>query len=584
MKLLFSSALIIAAALATGSYAAGGSAFSSAAQSGEQIVWHSDGHWASVHLRITGPAIQPFEIDFSPADGISLPLNGPNGRFPDGTYNWELVGSPALNAQAKQALADYRAASDEHPETSAPQFAEGAVASGTFTIAKGVMMQGTEPERAQRAPAPKTAAKAEAATPSTVTPNDQVVADDFVVQGSLGAGVDSTDNEDFGFSTILLRANNLRITFDDTSTDSSFPKNDWELTANDRTVGGANYFAITDVTANAVPFKVMAGAPANSMFLDSTGNLGLGTATPSRKLHLALGDTPAIRLEQSGGNFTAQTWDVAGNEANFFVRDVTGGSRLPFRIRPGAPTSSIDIAASGNVGIGTATPSGSLNVVRSDGSAMIEVDEQSPNTVSRTMLRLRNDGPSSMRFLNTAASSDAGGGGWQAGAVDGLTFVIRPSTATQGIVEFKLERTGKLTLGGPVYATSFNTTSDRNLKEKITPVTPREVLDRVVNLPIEEWNFIGEENPGRHIGPMAQDFREQFGLGTSETTINVMDSAGVALAAIQGLHEEVASRDAEIKTLRENSETMAAQLKTLSQQVEALKKQSAAAAKDPDSL
>jgi hypothetical protein len=64
-----------------------------------------------------------------------------------------------------------------------------------------------------------------------------------------------------------------------------------------------------------------------------------------------------MRLEQnSGGGFTAQTWDIAGNEANFFVRDVTGGSRLPFRIRPGAPTSSIDIAASGNVGIGTASP------------------------------------------------------------------------------------------------------------------------------------------------------------------------------------------------------------------------------------
>ena len=37
-------------------------------------------------------------------------------------------------------------------------------------------------------------------------------------------------------------------------------------------------------------------------------------------------------------------WDIAGNEANFFVRDVTGGSRLPLRIRPGAPTSSIDFS------------------------------------------------------------------------------------------------------------------------------------------------------------------------------------------------------------------------------------------------
>jgi hypothetical protein len=80
-------------------------------------------------------------------------------------------------------------------------------------------------------------------------------------------------------------------------------------------------------------------------------------------LHINESDTPDIRLEQnSSGGFTAQTWDIAGNEANFFVRDVTGGSRLPLRIRPGAPTSSIDISASGNVGIGTASPSALLDV------------------------------------------------------------------------------------------------------------------------------------------------------------------------------------------------------------------------------
>jgi hypothetical protein len=60
-------------------------------------------------------------------------------------------------------------------------------------------------------------------------------------------------------------------------------------------------------------------------------------------------NTPGIRLAQSGGPFGTQTWDVAGNEANFFVRDTTNGSTLPFRIRPGAPTSSIDIGANGNI-------------------------------------------------------------------------------------------------------------------------------------------------------------------------------------------------------------------------------------------
>ncbi|MBK6977362.1 MAG: tail fiber domain-containing protein [Cytophagaceae bacterium] len=75
------------------------------------------------------------------------------------------------------------------------------------------------------------------------------------------------------------------------------------------------------------------------------------------------GNTPGVRLEQDNSSgFTAQTWDVAGNEANFFVRDITNGSKLPFRIRPNAPTSSIDIASTGNVGIGTSTPTVKLQV------------------------------------------------------------------------------------------------------------------------------------------------------------------------------------------------------------------------------
>ncbi|HEU4701154.1 MAG TPA: hypothetical protein VFS37_01635 [Conexibacter sp.] len=74
-----------------------------------------------------------------------------------------------------------------------------------------------------------------------------------------------------------------------------------------------------------------------------------GEAFGNPALRVKVDDTPAINLVQTGNTFSAQTWDVAGNEANFFVRDATSGNRLPFRIRPGAPTSSIDVAATGEV-------------------------------------------------------------------------------------------------------------------------------------------------------------------------------------------------------------------------------------------
>jgi hypothetical protein len=198
---------------------------------------------------------------------------------------------------------------------------------------------------------------------------DQVFADDVIIQGSLCVGLDCVANMNFGFDTIVLRENNLRIFFDDTSTSTGFPANDWRLIANDSVSGGANFFAIEDATAARQVFRVDAGARANSLYVGSTGNVGIGTATPALPLHELRSDTPGIRLEQdTSGGFSAQTWDIAGNEANFFVRDLTGGSRLPFRIRPGAPTSSVDIAASGNVGVGTFSPQRKLDVQQSTDS------------------------------------------------------------------------------------------------------------------------------------------------------------------------------------------------------------------------
>ncbi|TIU64770.1 MAG: hypothetical protein E5W15_26155, partial [Mesorhizobium sp.] len=192
---------------------------------------------------------------------------------------------------------------------------------------------------------------------------DNVVANDQVVQGSLCVGLDCVDNESFGFNTIVMKENNTRIYFNDTSTNAGFAANDWALIANDSVSGGANYFGIQDATSNKMVFRVDAGAPENSVYVNSFGNLGLGTSNPTLGLQITRSDTPAIRLEQTNaGGFTAQTWDVGGNETNFFIRDLTNGSQMPFRIRPGAPTSSLDIAANGNVGLGTASPTSKLHV------------------------------------------------------------------------------------------------------------------------------------------------------------------------------------------------------------------------------
>jgi hypothetical protein len=162
---------------------------------------------------------------------------------------------------------------------------------------------------------------------------DQVITTDLIVQGSACIGMDCVNGESFGFDTLRLKENNLRIGASDTSASASFPSTDWELTFNDSTNGGQNRFSVADITSGTIPFTVLGSAPNHSLYVDAAGDVGLGTSNPILELHVVDGDSPAIRLEQNGSSgFTAQTFDIAANETNFFVRDVTNGSALPFRI------------------------------------------------------------------------------------------------------------------------------------------------------------------------------------------------------------------------------------------------------------
>jgi hypothetical protein len=244
------------------------------------------------------------------------------------------------------------------------------IRSGAFAILDGKLIAGgaiepaaQQPRRGQsRGARLSPFAPAMLGDAEDVVPVDQVIPDDLIVQGSICAGFDCVNNENFGFDTIRLKENNLRIKFEDTSV-GTFPSVDWQLTANDSASGGANRFSIEDISNSRVPFTITANAATNSIFVDSTGRVGFRTSTPVLDLHVSTSNTPALRFEQNNsGGFTAQTWDVAGNEANFFVRDVTSGSRLPFRIRPGAPTSSIDISADGDIGMGTGSPATKLDI------------------------------------------------------------------------------------------------------------------------------------------------------------------------------------------------------------------------------
>jgi hypothetical protein len=118
---------------------------------------------------------------------------------------------------------------------------------------------------------------------------------------------------------------------------------------------------------------------------------------------------------------------------------------------------------------------------------------------------------------------------------------------------------------------AWSTISDRSMKENFQAVNSRDVLRRVLNLPISTWNYKAQNASIRHIGAMAQDFSAAFKVGENDTTISTIDPDGVALAAIQGLNEEMKDelkmRDSNIQQQQQQIGQQQQQLNALQQEV-----------------
>jgi hypothetical protein len=391
---------------------------------------------------------------------------------------------------------------------------------------------------------------------------DQVIPDDLIVQGSACVGLDCVNNENFGFDSIRMKENNNRIQFDDTSSSAGFPTNNWQIRANDSGSGGASFLGFVDqgATGNSetgtLVFAVDAGAPANSVRVASNGKMGLRTATPVLDVHANTSDTPAIRLEQNNtGGFTAQTWDIGANEANFFVRDVTGGSRLSFRIRPGAPTSSIDISANGNVGIGTASPKARLDLKQIDDSFIGSLQLRRSSTNDTWAVATGNDNNLYFGYANDGSLADS--------AAD---FTVNPLVLTTnnrvGIGTTAPDQ--KLSVIGDASKTgggSWQTFSDERLKNlggRFNTGLKAVMQLQPLHYQYRPNNPLGIESSGEHIGFGAQAVQKVIPEAVSANAdgylmVNNDPIIWTMLNAIKEQQQEIVELKREVRRLRSTS-------------------------------
>ncbi len=343
--------------------------------------------------------------------------------------------------------------------------------------------------------------------------------DDVIITGSLCVGFDCADGESFGFDTIILKEHNLRIYFNDTSYTASYPTNNWRITINDSTNGGASYFSVDDVDDGTSIFKIEAGAPSNSLYVEDYGRVGLGTSTPVVELHIKDSDTPTLRLEQdSSGGWTAQTWDVAGNESNFFIRDATNGSKLPFRIQPSTPSSTLCLKSDGKVGIGTWSPGYSFEVETTGENAMFFLD--------------RTDG---VQFKLNATSAQGQIGTHSAHKLNLVTGnsnrITIDSSGNVGIGT--TAPTHLVHLNGGAYSdgATWQPSCSRELKENISGLSLDEAMKALEELKPVKFNYKLNKKED-YVGFIAEDVPEL--VATKERkSINTMDVVAVLTRVVQ---------------------------------------------------
>ena len=123
---------------------------------------------------------------------------------------------------------------------------------------------------------------------------------------------------------------------------------------------------------------------------------------------------------------------------------------------------------------------------------------------------------------------------------------------------------------------SWGVLSDVRKKENFKPVDGEDILNKINRFNLTSWNYIGQEAAQfRHYGPMAQDFYAAFGddgVGTigNDTTIASADFAGINFIAIQALERRTNINE---KRIVKSEERTGAEIENLRNELIVLKKE-----------
>jgi hypothetical protein len=233
---------------------------------------------------------------------------------------------------------------------------------------------------------------------------------------------------------------------------------------NAKTTGGGGIETVGD--ASGVLELQTAGT--TRQYIDANGNVGIGTSSPSAKLHISgsSANNSNIRLTNTFTN--GRSWEInpyssGVSDEPFTIRDVTAGADR------------ITIDSSGRVGIGTSSPTSQISVFRNSGTTPVSLFENTTTSgnVAGTLNVLASNG-------NNASSYHFAG-------------------LTQSVSFWYLLGNGTSTW-----------TSDERKKKNIE-TTRDGYIDDLCKLRVVKYNWkIDEDGKPKELGLIAQEVEEVF--------------------------------------------------------------------------